>query len=480
MHRQVNEIIANNCIASETNNYIKKNSLLSYMNNIFYAVVVTTCFLFGCKSSGDYAKITHDTKLYCKTVKKLNDIVLENNFPPMIAARNYAYANIAAFEIIAAGDQNYESLAGQIRDLKPIPKPAAGKPVDYPFAALLAFCKVGNAVTFPEGSMDKYVEELNNKAKDAGMPSDVFEASQSYAALVADSIMSWSKKDNYAKIRSASKYTVTTEEGRWVPTPPMYAQAIEPHWMEMRPLVMDSCSQFKPVRPPKFDPKNQSSMFYKAMMDVKKTVDTLTKEQKHMADFWDDNSFKLNVNGHVMYATKKFSPAGHWMNIVGIIAASKNADFKTTVAAYAHTSIALFDAFISCWDEKYRSNYIRPETAINKYIDPEWQPYIQTPPFPEYTSGHAVISAAAAEVMTHYFGDNVHYTNSSELEFGVASRSFTSVRQASEEAGMSRVFGGIHFPQSCIVGRQSGIKVGELVLQRVKLKKGLAPAVAKQ
>lgn len=439
------------------------------MKKIFFAIFIII-LLNGCKNSGEYKKVIHDPLLYSQTVKKLNDIVLENNFPPMIAARNYAYANIAAYEIVAAGDKQYHSLVGQIHGLQSMPKPVDQKNVDYPFAALLAFCKVGNAVTFPEGSMDAYVDQLKAKAKDAGMPSDVFDASVSYASVIGDTIMSWSKKDNYAKIRSASKFTVTNEEGRWIPTPPMYAQAVEPHWMEIRTLVLDSCSQFKPVRPPKYNPKDPSSTFYKAMMLVKRSVDSLTPEQKHIADFWDDNSFKLNVNGHVMYATKKFSPGGHWMNIVGIIAANKKADFNTTVSAYAETSIALFDAFISCWDEKFRSNYIRPETAINKFVDPEWKPYIQTPPFPEYTSGHAVISAAAAEVMTHYFGDHINYTDTSELEFGVANRSFKSVREASIEAGASRVYGGIHFKHSCDVGHETGVKVGSFVLQHLRMK----------
>lgn len=438
------------------------------MNKLIVAIVILV-LLNGCKK-GDYVKVTHDPLLYSKTVKKLNDIILENNFPPMIAARNYAYANIAAYEVIAAGEKKYTSLADQIHDLHFIPKPGTKDKIDFPFAALIAFCKVGNAVTFPEGSMDAYVHELKNQAEDAGMPSAVFDGSIAYANLVADSIMSWSKKDNYAKIRSASKFSVTDEEGRWVPTPPMYAQAVEPHWMEIRTLVMDSCSQFKPVRPPKYEPKNKASTFYKSMMLVKNSVDSLTAEQKHIADFWDDNSFKLNVNGHVMYATKKFSPAGHWMNITGIVAATKKADFNTTVAAYAQTSIAMFEAFISCWDEKFRSNYIRPETAINKYVSAEWQPYIQTPPFPEYTSGHAVISAAAAEVMTHYFGDNIHYTDSSELEFGVSNRSFTSVRQAADEAAISRVYGGIHYKHSCDVGHEEGIKVGTYILQHLKMK----------
>src|SRR6476659_4309642 len=274
---------------------------------------------------------------------------------------------------------------------------------------MLAFCKVGNAVTFPEGSMDEYVDALKKKVKDADMPSVVFENSLEYGNKVADSILSWSKKDNYAQLRSASKYTVTNEPGTWVPTPPAYAQAVEPHWKEMRLMVLDSCSECKPVRPPKFDPENKNSDFYKAITLVKNTVDSLTDEQKFIADFWDDNPFKLNVTGHVMFGTKKFSPPGHWMNIVGIIAQKEKADFAKTVCAYAETSIALYDGFISCWDEKYRSNYIRPETVINKYYYPEWQPYIQTPPFPEYPSGHAVISAAAAEVMAHIFGDNITY-----------------------------------------------------------------------
>jgi hypothetical protein len=226
-----------------------------------------------------------------------------------------------------------------------------------------------------------------------------------------------------------------------------------------------------PVRPPKYEPENKSSVFYKAVNEVKNIVDSLTTEQKHIADFWDDNPFKLNVVGHVQFATKKFSPPGHWMNIVGIIAHKQNADFDATVSAYAKTSIALFEGFISCWDEKYRSSYVRPETVINKYFSPEWQPYIQTPPFPEYTSGHAVISAAAAEVMTNLFGDNISYTDTSELEFGISNRSFTSVREAAKEAGISRVYGGIHYRYSCEIGTEEGKLVGILVNDRIRMKR---------
>ncbi|NJO25114.1 MAG: phosphoesterase PA-phosphatase, partial [Bacteroidia bacterium] len=246
---------------------------------------------------------------------------------------------------------------------------------------MLAFIKAGNAVTFPEGSMMGYYDELTGKADSAGMPSDVLQNTIAYADTVFKTVMAWSKMDNYAQIRSAPRFTVIDSPGRWVPTPPMYAQAVEPHWREMRTMVLDSASQFMPPRPPKFEVQDKSSAFYKAMMEVKAVSDSLTEEQKHIAVFWDDNPFKLNVTGHVMFATKKFSPPGHWMNIVGIAAEKNKADFNTTVYAYAKTAIALYDAFISCWDEKYRSNYVRPETVINKLVNGEWRPYNSNPAF---------------------------------------------------------------------------------------------------
>ena len=427
--------------------------------------------MISCGQKSDYKEIFSDPILYSKTVKKLNDVVLENNFPPMIASRNYAYANIAAYECMVAGDNSYISLSGQIKDLPVMPRPEQEKEIDFHLAALLAFTKVGNAVTFPEGSMMEYYDELKTKAKDAGMPSGVLKSTIAFSDSITATVLKWSKKDNYAQTRSAEKFTVTNEDGRWVPTPPMYGQAVEPHWKEIRCLVMDSCSQFMPPRPPQFDVKNKNSAYYKGMMEVKTIGDSLTDEQKHIADFWDDNPFKLNVSGHVMFATKKFSPPGHWMNIVGIAAEKAKADFSTTVAAYTETSVALFDAFISCWDEKYRSNYIRPETAINKYVNEEWRPYIQTPPFPSYTSGHATISAAAAEVMTNWFGDHLSFTDTSSLEFGIQSRQIESFRDAAKEAALSRLYGGIHYRLDNEEGNKCGKMLGELIVKRLKLKK---------
>jgi len=439
-------------------------------NYICFAAII---LLFtSCKQkSNSYTSVFNDPILYCKTVKKLNDVVMENNFPPVVASRNYTYANIAAYECIAAGDKDYISLAGQLKGLNVVPKPQQNAVVNFHLAALLAFTKVGNAVTFPEGSMMGYYEKLKKMADSTGMPSDMLKSSIAFSDSMAAAILKWASLDQYAQTRSAERYTVTDEEGRWIPTPPAYAQALEPHWSEIRPMVLDSSGEIMPPPPPLFNIKDKNSKYYSEVMLIKNAIDSLTPEQKHIADFWDDLNTKLNVSGHVMFMTKKFSPTGHWENIVGIAVEKAKADFNTTVYAYAKTSIAMFDAFIQCWNVKYKYNTIRPETVINKYFDENWRPFLQTPPFPEYTCGHTTVSAAAAEALTSVFGDHLAYTDTSELEFGVNSRSFNSFRQAADENIWARFYGGIHFHNSCIISNKQGRMVGEFVNGRLKMKR---------
>lgn len=435
-------------------------------------IALVAMSIAACNQKKDYETVFNDPILFCNTVHELNTVVMGNNFSPIVASRNYTYASVAAYEVIAGGyPDKYESLAGQVKGLQKVPKPEAGKKIDFEFASLLAYCKLGEAVTFPAGSMKEYVDSLKQMAKDHGMPDDIMKNSVEYSDTVSSAIMAWSKKDNYLQTRGAPEYTVMDSPGRWVPTPPAYSPAAEPHWMEIRTIVLDSATMFIPPPPFKFNVTDKKSDYYKEVMAIKNAGDSLTEEQMHIADFWDDNPFKLNVSGHLMFGTKKFSPPGHWMSIVGIAAQKSKADFGTTVCAFAKTAIALFDAFIQCWDEKYRHNTVRPETVINKYFDPNWRPHLQTPPFPEYTCGHSTGSAAAAEALTSVFGDNFAYTDTTELEFGIKSRSFKSFREAAEENNWARFYGGIHFHHSCIVSTEYGKKVGDLVATRLKMKK---------
>jgi hypothetical protein len=432
---------------------------------VFAALVFSSC------KTPDYKKVFNDPSLYSSTVHELNSVVMGNNFTPVVASRNYAYANIAGYEVICAGDpKHYKSLVGQLNGLTDVAKPAKDDAIDYEYAALLAFCKVGESVTFPEGSLKYYTDSLHQMAVVHGMPSEMIDNSEKFAKAVAMSIMAWSKKDNYLKTRSMSKFALNDSAGRWTPTPPAYSEAVEPHWSMIRTMVMHNASEYSVPPPPAFNVTDKKSKYYQEVMYIKNKVDSLTEEQAHMADFWDDNPGKLNVSGHVMFITKKFSPPGHWLSIVGIGAKKVNADFNTTVCAYAKTSIALFDAFIESWTAKYIYKTARPETVINKYFDPNWRPHLQTPPFPEYTCGHCTISASAAEALTSVLGDNVAYTDTSELEFGIKSRSFKSFKDAANENVWARFYGGIHFHNSCVVSNKFGRVVGDSVAIRLLMK----------
>ena len=429
--------------------------------------------LYACNSKNDYKEVFANPALYAHMVHHLNGVVMGNNFSPIVASRNYAYAAVAGYEVMAAGDpEHYQSLVGQLNGLDSLPKAEKIKEIDFAYSALLAYCKVGEAVTFPEGSMQDYIDSLHMLAEEHGMPSSVKTNSEAYAKSIVDAILKWSKKDNYPETRSGEKYTVKLDSpGRWVPTPPMYAPAAEPNWRYIRTMVLDSLDEFMPPPPPVFNVKDKNSEYYKNVMMVKNAGDSLTEEQKHIAEFWDDNPFKLHVSGHAMFSTKKFSPPGHWMGIVGIAAKTANSDFGTTVTAYAKTAITLFDAFIHCWDAKYEYKTVRPETVINTYFDSSWRPYLQTPAFPEYTCGHSTGSSAAAEALTSVFGDNFAYTDSTELEFGIKNRSFSSFRAAAEENNWARFYGGIHFHNSCIVSTDYGQRVGRMIVDRLKMKK---------
>lgn len=443
------------------------------VKNFPWIVVVAIVTLGSCKvKKNDYESITRNPVLFSEVVYQLNTVVMGNNFSPIVASRNYMYASVAAYEVIAAGyPGSYSSLAGQVNGLTKLPMPDTSRKIDYNYAALLAFSQVGEAVTFPAGSMSDYTDSIKQMMDDHGMPEDMQQNSIAFADTISKAVLAWSKKDNYAQTRSAAKYTVIDTPGRWVPTPPAYTSGMEPHWQEIRPVVLDSSNQFVPPPPLEFNVTDKNSPYYKEVMAIKNAVDSLTPEQRHIANFWDDNPFKLNVSGHVMFGTKKFSPPGHWMAIVGIAAKKAGFDYASTVYAYVLTSIAQFDAFIQCWDQKYRSNTVRPETVINKYFDPEWQPLLQTPPFPEYTCGHSTVSSANAEALTAVFGDNFAYTDTSEQEFGIDKRSYTSFRAAAEENNWARFYGGIHFHHSCVISTEYGARVGDLVVKKLKLKK---------
>jgi hypothetical protein len=168
-----------------------------------------------------------------------------------------------------------------------------------------------------------------------------------------------------------------------------------------------------------------------------------------------------------MFGTKKITPEGHWMGIAAIAAKQTKADPTMIAKGYALTAIALYDAFIACWDEKYRSNVVRPVTFISEHIDNRFVPFLQTPPFPEYTSGHSAITAAASTVLAFMYGNNFSFQDTSDLRYIGMQRHFNSFQEAAAEASISRIYGGIHYRTGVEAGADQGKKVGELVIERL-------------
>jgi hypothetical protein len=402
-----------------------------------------------------------------RSIKQVTDIIVHDIFSPPVASRIYAYTSIAAYEAAIQANPQFISVAGQVHGLTPVPKPEEGKVYCFPLASVQAALTVGKALIFSEDKLDAFYKDVMKEFKNTGIPDEVFDESINYGNIVAGHIMAWSSGDNYKQSRSFPKYTIVEDAYTWKPTPPAYMDAVEPHWNKIRTFIIDSATQFAPPPPLPFSTEKDTD-FYKEAVEVYETGNNLTEEQKEIARFWDCNPFMMNVKGHVMFATKKISPGGHWMNITHQVCAQANKNFIESAEAYAKVSVALIDGFISCWDEKYRSRLIRPETYINQYIDENWTPLLQTPPFPEYTSGHSVISNAAAVTLTSLFGENFAFTDSTEIEFGMAPRKFNSFMDASSEAAVSRLYGGIHYRRACEVGSDEGKALGRYVVEKLR------------
>ena len=437
----------------------------------FFLIVTIFCF-YSCSETNNinYKEQLSDPELFQAAMQNLTDIVVYDIFSPPVASRVYLYPSVAAYEIMAYfNSDNFNSLKGQVKELRNIPIPENPN-IDPNLAAIFSFNQVGKALIFSEKKMEIFETNFDNKLKDFGVPSRVINASKEYADKVSKSILDWASKDMYSQTRTFPKYSILEGDRFWKPTPPDYMDGIEPHWPKIRTMVLDSSNQFPPKDPIPFDLK-KGSPFHKQLMEVYQVTNSLTEEQTNIAKFWDCNPYVSHHKGHVMFATKKITPGGHWIGITAVATRKAKSSFEDTINAYVNVSIALFDAFISCWDEKWETLVVRPETLINQYYDEEWLPLLQTPPFPEYTSGHSVISRAAALTLTDLFGENFDFVDTTEVSYGLPSRSYKSFIDASEEAAISRLYGGIHYMMAITEGVAQGQNVGDFIVKNIQTKK---------
>lgn len=406
-----------------------------------------------------------DLQLLTDHVFNLSEVMLHDVTNPPAAARFYAYAMLGAYEATALATPGFHNLNVDLA----VQAPPLPQKWSTSFCANYTLLEVGRQL-MPSGHLleakqKTLIQRFKIKRK---FSATELKGLVNYAEAVAAQVVAYARADHYNQLSTYSRYTPRKEEGHWFPTPPEYMSAVEPQWKTIRPYYLDSAAQFAPLPPLPYS-TDTSSLFFRQMKEVYLIGKNLTTEQRAIANFWDCNPFAVSYAGHMAIGLKKISPGGHWMGIAGIACRKVNLSLDSAILVQTAVALTLHDAFISCWQEKYLSNRIRPEAAINKTIDPSWRPLLQTPPFPEYTSGHSVVSNAVAVVLTNFFGDAFEYVDTSEIFFGLPERKFSSFSEAAREATMSRLYGGIHFRDACDNGAVQGKNIGHFVWQQMFL-----------
>ncbi len=419
--------------------------------------------LMCCSCAREKTALKNDADILHENQAQLTQVIIYDVFTPPVASRIYAYSSLASYEVIRHSKAGAPSIAARLHGFGAMPVPEKNKTYNYTLAATKAFFTVvRNIKVFSVDSLQAREQAIYGSFKD-NIDDTVYQRSVAFGDSTAKVILARAKNDGYINSRGKPKHLGSNDAGKWRPTPPDYMDGVEWCWNTMQPMVMDSASAYKPPPPPPYS-TDTGSRFFRSVKEVYTIGKNLTSEQQLIARYWDDNPFVMEHAGHMMFANKKITPGGHWMGIAAIAAKQTKSDAVKTAQGYALTAIALYDAFIACWDEKYRSNYVRPVTVINEKIDNGWSPFLQTPPFPEYTSGHSTITAAAATVLTALYGEPFSFNDTSDLAYIGLQRHFTSFTAAADEASISRVYGGIHYTFSIQEGAIAGKKLGNQIV----------------
>jgi PAP2 superfamily len=394
----------------------------------------------------------------------LYDIVKTEQTTPPPASRIYGITAVALYESIVAGTEENRSLVRQLNALRSLPQPTKHRKYHWPTVAnaTLAHTIRGLYPTISQASLDAIhtLEHSFASQYQAELPRREYERSVAHGQAVATAILAWAATDGFS-VYNNCRYIPVPVPGAWQPTPPAFnPDPLQPCWGLIRPMILTSGQECLPPGHPPFA-TDTASNFYAASLEAYQVGLGLTIAQKTIADYWSD--------GPVATGT----PPGHWIAIVSQIAANDGLSLAAAAEAYMRVGLAVHDAFIGCWHAKYAYNLQRPVTYINEHIDQSWRPYLVTPSFPSYASGHSTQSGAAAHVLTDMFGIK-RFTDTTHIDHGLVPpqepRTFDSFEEAAAEAAVSRLYGGIHFAFDNDDGLASGHCIGQAILDRVRFK----------
>ena len=393
---------------------------------------------------------------YADVVTDWNNAALEairvNRTPPPIASRVLAIMHAAIYDAVNGISRTHEPY----RVASAVPRSASKE------ASASAAARKVLSVLFPDRVS---IFDTLHATILAGLPAGPQrEAGLAWGVIVADAILAWRSTDNSDALVSSPAYDGI---GSWQPTLPAFAPYALPQWGYVEPFAMPTSSFFRSSGPPAL-----TSVEYAVAYNQVKTLGAAmgsmrTPEQDVIAAFWADGA-----------GTE--TPPGHWNRIAQGLVARSGQGIDQNARLFSLINIAMADAAICAWDAKYFFHNWRPVTAIRNAdvdgnpateVDATWTPFLVTPPFPDYVSGHSTFSGAASVVLAMFYGsDDVIFTTGSDFLPAVR-RTFMSFSAAADEAALSRLYGGIHFAFSNLDGLQAGRAIGEWTFTHVLLEK---------
>ncbi len=430
---------------------------------IVFTGLIMPLFLFNsCKKidfgnhHGDDDKKAINAKLATDWYKLQLRILLERN--SALNGVYFGYIGIALYESVRNMDEGAASLSSKLYQMPAMPSKERNKKYSWPVSANAAMAKVVRSyytglTTANIASIDS-LENLYNSVLKTTISEEVFERSQIFGRNIATTIYNWSLTDNFNP--SNVGYVPPVFEGSWQPTPPAFANGIQPYLSSARPFLASNLNNTAPLFPNAYSEITGSS-FNKMVKEVYEASLALTTEQKNTALFWVDQGNGVG-----------YTPPGHDMSIVTQAIEKKMANLLVAAETYAKAGIAERDAIIVCFKSKYTYNLLRPVTYIRKMFDPTWLSFIPTPPHPEYPAAHALVTGSVMQAASKVLGTNLSFTDTTYNFRGWPSRTYSNLFKAGEEAGISRFYGGIHYLPSIniglAIGKELGNRVGDLDL----------------
>jgi hypothetical protein len=402
---------------------------------------------------------TYSSDVAIKWMNMQLRVMSTTTLPNVTFTRPYVYSGIALYEAVVPGMPAYQSLAGQLNDLSDMPRTMPGVAYHWPACANAALAYINKQIFSTTSAANKTsidsLEAVLNAQYQAEIDVEILNRSMAFGKAVAQKIFEWAETDGY--LHASDAYTPPSGAGLWEPTPPAFGLASTPYWGNLRTIVSGSGNNAQPSAPTSYS-TDPSSDFYKMAKQVYDVSQTLTPEQTAMALYWRD------VPG--------VTTPGHYVSILKQVLENDGPALDKTAIAYALSGIIAYDAGISCWETKYNYNLIRPITYIRNVLGyATWNSLLTTPGHPEYSSAHAVLSAATAAAWSSLFGDNYSFTDHTYDYLGYAPRHFNSFEAFGVDAGNSRLFAGIHYQSSIDIGLVQGRKVAQNIESKLKFLK---------